>query len=214
MGWTEYHAKFYKKGRVDRKAECDNLFDDSSYKVLKSAMVGSTYYAAIENTTAKTKTVFAIVCLTSTNNRNYYNFAYKDMDETMGPNEAKCPISILKLLTDTNYEYAQNWRQRCWEYHEGKKGKIPLGKLKAGSVVKFSVNGEIYKATKEFGCVVIKNNKISSIRTYWELNHKYLKASSRVINSWGYEIIHKATASEEKEAREKRLSDPYLQKYL
>lgn len=23
MGWTSYHATHYKRGRVDRKAECD-----------------------------------------------------------------------------------------------------------------------------------------------------------------------------------------------
>lgn len=23
MGWTSYHASFYKNGKIDRKAECD-----------------------------------------------------------------------------------------------------------------------------------------------------------------------------------------------
>lgn len=48
MGWTEYVATQYKNGTVDRKAECDILFDGSKSKVLKSRMVGSTYYAAIQ----------------------------------------------------------------------------------------------------------------------------------------------------------------------
>lgn len=37
MGWTEYHASFYKNGKVDRKAECDNLWSKDC-KVLKSTM--------------------------------------------------------------------------------------------------------------------------------------------------------------------------------
>lgn len=45
MGWTEYLATHYKNGTVNRKAECDVLFDNSKTKVLKSRMVGSTYYA-------------------------------------------------------------------------------------------------------------------------------------------------------------------------
>ena len=48
MGWTEYLATHYKNGTVNRKAECDVLFDNSKTKVLKSRMVGSTYYAAVQ----------------------------------------------------------------------------------------------------------------------------------------------------------------------
>ena len=48
MGWTEYIATHYKNGTVNRKAECDVLFDNNRAKVLKSRMVGSTYYAAVQ----------------------------------------------------------------------------------------------------------------------------------------------------------------------
>ena len=58
MGWTEYHATHYKHGKIDRKAECDELFNDfmvdknnnriGKFEVLKSTMVGSTYYAAVK----------------------------------------------------------------------------------------------------------------------------------------------------------------------
>lgn len=53
MGWTSYHATHYKKnGTIDRKAECDAYFMDGlnagHYRVVKSALVGSVYYAAIE----------------------------------------------------------------------------------------------------------------------------------------------------------------------
>ena len=54
MGWTGCWPKFYdKNGRVDRKQECDALlhWEDNNgvRRVLKSAMVGTTYYAAVEH---------------------------------------------------------------------------------------------------------------------------------------------------------------------
>ena len=91
------------------------------YDLLKSAMVGSTHYAAVRKTIFATETepesveVFAAITLTRIDNKDYYNFAYKDMDETMGPCEGKCPKAILDLLTPTEYEYAKEWRKRCYE---------------------------------------------------------------------------------------------------
>lgn len=135
MGWTSQRAIFYKNGTVDRKAEMDNYFkeEDSAngkyrYKTLKSAMVGSTYYAAIEkiNNETKEREVFALICLTSVNMSDYFNFSYKDMDETMGPSERKCPIGILNLLTPTNYQWANEWREDCRKYHAQKNELVRL----------------------------------------------------------------------------------------
>ena len=95
MGWTSYHATYYKKGKVDRKAECDAYWTEGLnrgyYNVLKSAMVGSTYYAAIqplkknvgknergeniyEDIPENEREVFAIIFLTSTDIKQYFNF--------------------------------------------------------------------------------------------------------------------------------------------
>lgn len=47
-------------------------------------------------------------------------FLYKDMDETVGPCEAKMPLSLLKLLKTPAYnEYARSWRKRCWQHALG-----------------------------------------------------------------------------------------------
>ena len=52
MGWTSYNAQYYKNGTVDRKKECDEYWEGGlnrgHFKVLKSTMVGSTYYAAVK----------------------------------------------------------------------------------------------------------------------------------------------------------------------
>lgn len=162
MGWTSQHATYYKNGIIDRKAEMDNYFkeEDSAngkyhFKTLKSAMVGSTYYAAIEkiNNETKEREVFALICLTSVDMNDYFNFSYKDMDETMGPNERKCPIGILNLLTPTDSQWANEWRNDCRKYHEKKNEFARLDAYgKKGGKIGFTLKNNLtsgYKAGEE-----------------------------------------------------------------
>lgn len=114
MGWSYYCHRV-----ESAKEEMDKLHtwssDGVTRKVLKSAMVGSTYYAAVEAIFPDgRRQVFASVCLTK---RSRNDFGYKGMDESMGPNEARCPLAILNLLTETDSEHANDWRQRCRKYH-------------------------------------------------------------------------------------------------
>ena len=74
------------------------------------------YYAAVERTDEHGKRlVLAVVCLVNYNLRakEGYIFGYKDMNESMGPCETDCPAAILDLLTETDREYAKQWRERC-----------------------------------------------------------------------------------------------------
>lgn len=140
MGWTSYNAKYYKKGKIDRIAEVKSHFkEDENYKVLKASAVGSTIYMAVEREINNEKIVFCAVYLTSTNMKDYYNFSYKDMDETVGPCQRECPESILKLLTPTDSEWANEWRADCWENIRKKKEKRKdpnsLANLPIGSVI-------------------------------------------------------------------------------
>lgn len=112
MGWTEYHATYYKNGKVDRKAECDNLWAKEC-KVLKSAMKGKIYYCALQ--TPDGDVIGQVVITSGTNRRDpYFNFGYKAMSETCGPCYYDCPKSILDLLTPTDSEWANKWRQKCY----------------------------------------------------------------------------------------------------
>lgn len=150
MGWTSYSATYYKNGKVDRKAEIDSLFNRDGYSVLKSTMVGTTYYGAVKYLNRQGKeVVFGLVCLTRVDNKDYYNFSYKDMDETMGPYAYDCPKSIIKLLTPTDNEFALKWREKCLN-----KGKVEttaqkLSKLPVGTRIKFKDwNNEIVECVK------------------------------------------------------------------
>ncbi|MCM1218800.1 MAG: hypothetical protein NC548_30315 [Lachnospiraceae bacterium] len=159
MGWTGTIATRYKKGIIDRKAECDGYFMEGlnagHYEVLKSTMRGSVYYAAVQNKTRyvgrdeKNKPVYepiengavwAAVFLTSVEGPWFY---YKDMSEDMGPCECDCPTSILNLLSETDSEYALAWRERCRKSREEKKNPNALNNLPVGAVIRFTNwNGE------------------------------------------------------------------------
>lgn len=181
MGWTEYNASHYKyiKGRrvIDRKAECDEIFKtEDSYNGkyhltnLKSAMVGSTYYAAIERINKENpedRIVFAVVCLTSTDMKNYYNFAYKDMDETCGPYQSNCPKGILDLLTPTESEWANAWRQRCYENLQKKKDPNTLNNLPVGTKIKVVMPFDTTYHNKGQEVILVKATNWKGNRTAW-----------------------------------------------
>ena len=96
------------------------------YKVLDSATVKfNTFYAAIErkNTETGERHVFAVIFLLRHVPKEHHNFGYKDMSEDMGPCEDDCPERILKLLTPTDSEYANDWRRRCWAKIEARKSR-------------------------------------------------------------------------------------------
>ena len=156
MGWTWYRAThYYPNGGIDRRAECDAYFMEGlnrgHYDVLKSTMVGKVYYAAVKklkkydgcdekgewiysDLPPEEQKVFGAVFITSTLMKDYFNFGYKDMDESMGPGDCDCPKSIIALLSETDNLYALHWRQKCLERCNGKPS---LGKLPIGTVIEF-----------------------------------------------------------------------------
>ena len=152
MGWLFYDAKHYtERGKVDRKAECDSIYtwEDEKYKteVVKSAMKGRVYYAAIRQTDKQTgkSQIQGNVTLTSSE-RGGFNFGYKGISENCGPCEDSCPKSILLLLTDTDNEYAKEWRERCWNNIYNK--KPTLTSVKIGQVIEFQFGNETIRAEK------------------------------------------------------------------
>lgn len=200
MGWLEYRATHYKNGKVDRKAEMDSKFnwEDESRKVevLKSSMAGSTYYAAVKslNKTNGHECVTAAVCLTSTNSKDYYNFAYKGMDESMGPYKYDCPKGILDLLTPTESEYANEWRKKCYEQHAKKKDPNSFGKLPVGTVIKVVMPFDTNYFETGQEVTLKKCNKWGSNRTEWITQMRpYCRfaASLMKLLTESYEIIQR-----------------------
>ena len=106
-------------------------------------MVGTTYYAAVRR--KDDGVVYAVVALTQMEEGE---FGFKDITEICGPVEEKCPVGILKLLSPTDNELAQEWRKRCLENHEA---QLRLRRLKTTSLTGFiikTMQGYVSKVTK------------------------------------------------------------------
>lgn len=145
MGWIFTQVQKGQAGEYLKKTMTwDN--EHSKGELLKGAFVNwHEYYAAVKITkkdSNKTYTI-AVICLIQYAPKDYYNFGYKDLEESMGVYKNNCPASILKLLTpceeiydkDSNsYKYSKNWRIACWENIFRNND---ANRLKNNSVIKF-----------------------------------------------------------------------------
>lgn len=168
MGWTGYPAAHYKNGKIDRKAEVKARMSNwEHHTILKDSLVGSTWYAAVRDDVSGE--VFGFVVLTKVDGGDLWT---KEMDETFGPFHFACPKGILKLLTPTDNEQANEWRKNCWQYHEEQKDPHLFKNMPEGTKVKWTVahdywtggiqKGEVHTLTK------IKYRK----RYYWQLEDR------------------------------------------
>lgn len=188
MGWTSYPATFHKgNGIVDRKAECDYVINtESRYAVVKSAMVGSVYYAAVK--TVDSDEVWAAVFLTSVDGNEFF---YKDMEETVLPYEHKCPMSILNLLTPTDNQCANTWRKNCIEYHKKVNSPKAFKNLKEGQKVLWSApNGKLRGFHKGNKVVMTKTKVNGCKRCVWLLDNMHQYILPKYIDQDDYELIY------------------------
>ncbi len=148
MGWTFTRREpgkpvldfFVENGVLRWGDDCPH-----SYRVLDSALVRrSVFYAAVEQThktTGERKVWAAVILVKFVHGAGWHgfnhNFGWKDMDESVGPCESDCPEKILKLLTPTEYEHANDWRRRCWAHIEKRKA---VKNLPAGTVLQYGDN--------------------------------------------------------------------------
>lgn len=207
MGWTFYNATHYKNGKVDRKAECDAYWEEclnkGHFKVVKSAMHGSVYYGAIKKLvkySGKTEDgrfiyepipeeeqkVHAVVFLTSVKSKEFFNFGYKDMDETMLPYYYDCPKSVLDVLSPTDNDSANEWRKQCRERIASKNDGKSLSKLPVGSIIRYTGNdGKIVE--------LIKQPPAYQFKTAWWLVRGQFKYAKKKDIPENYEVIRFGT---------------------
>jgi len=186
MGWTYLHKDkdmntkdFFSKefNFIDKRGRKVTVLDCASY--LTEA------YLAIESLTpGEERMVFGMVCLIHYTRNDYYNFGYKDMDESMGPYYYNCPERILKLLTPTTYQNAIKWRKKCWEGIERKKAQPPY---KIGDILEFKkplVFSGGYKVAQ-----LRSVNKRRFIFECPEHNGTRFRIRKATLNSIPYEIV-------------------------
>mgnify|MGYP006109258281 CR=1 FL=1 len=157
MGWTgNYISSNF--SYADEKKLIQDLFTwpgESEYaaSLLQLSKQGSAWYAAVQFLPADPdkfaghpyyladpidgSITWAAVILTS---RSGSEFMYKDLEESVGPNECKAPLSLLKKLsplkenvTDNPGIWAGRWRDKCIDAANGKK---QAKSLKDGYVIK------------------------------------------------------------------------------
>lgn len=124
MGWTGIPG-FY-GGTKEKIEEVTRGFTNT--EVLKVRKVGSTIYSAMHN--KDTDEVWCLVTLTAMDKGE---FLYKSMSDKCGPGVVDCPVSILDLLTETDNEYANQWREKARKVAEVKSRKV-----KSGDIIKMA----------------------------------------------------------------------------
>ena len=148
MGWTGMKAKYYyKNGMINRKKECDELIEacPDDYKLIKSALIGTCYYAAVRMLKKTEQSVVGIVIKTTVRMKEDLNFLYKWVSEDMGPADTYCPDNILDELSETDSDWAKNWRAECRKCNERKQ---KLSAMPVGAEIKVTCEGFEYVMTK------------------------------------------------------------------
>lgn len=131
MGWTTmYREKGLSNDEFFRREFPTTLTERGT--ILDSATIGGVYYAAVKGSHNSPDEVWCLVVLTARYPRaaDGLNFGYKEMSDTMGPAEDRCPLRIIDLLTPTDSEWSNEWRARCRAY-------AAKPKPKKGDVVEF-----------------------------------------------------------------------------
>lgn len=144
MGWDGHFLS--DTSTRGRKKYLDDKYtyesDTRIVSVVKSAMVGTTYYAALRVYDKQTDTEIITCDVVLTRSADWPQVMFKHMGESCGPCYYDCPASILALLTPTDSEWANEWRRKCIEARKAKnaKRKDPraLNNLPLGSVVTFA----------------------------------------------------------------------------
>ena len=180
MGWT---CTYYPRGKSFLKF-CKEEFEwkneNGSVRILDACLKNfNEGYMAVERTVTKTgeRFVFAMVMTITWHRDSYHNICYKEMDETMQPYLYNCPERILKLLTPTDNEEANKWRQRCWERIElNKKINKMFRKIQVGDKLIF--NSPIYFTdgykTKELTVTAKKKSNLR-VDNFYIIRKKTLK---------------------------------------
>lgn len=114
MGWTYYQASNFKNGRVDRKAEVLDVFNNHiNSKLLKMTSKGNDYYGLFEDNNKK---MWVLLLLTSVSKTE---FGYKDI--CLNPTEiGGIPNSVLKDFVPSTEEDAK-WLKDNLEANERQK---------------------------------------------------------------------------------------------
>lgn len=103
MGWLF--------GHYERSTLIEHLVNGNGVKTLKHFLSGNNLWCVHEHDGQRWACLYLLRGSPKVKN-DPCNWGYKDVDETMGPNEISFPYTWLDLLTPTDSKYANEWRAR------------------------------------------------------------------------------------------------------
>lgn len=103
MGWLF--------GHYERSTLVKHLTDGNGVKTIKHCLVGNNLWCVHEHDGQRWACLYLLRGSPRIKNDSY-NWGYKEIDESMGPNEISFPYTWLDLLTPTDSKYANEWRAR------------------------------------------------------------------------------------------------------
>lgn len=190
VGWTFMHDDRKRKTIMDELYSQSETVERPEHRVLKSSIVGSVYYAAVQiSKGGNVQQVYAAVALTKIV-KDYYNFGYKDMSESCCPYYYNCPKTVFDLLTPTDNELAIQWRVHVKERMQLNK----LNKLPEGSIIQFVSQYNLSSGTHKGDTVTLhkfKNGK----RCIWtdgdyKWDKEYISADFEIVQEG---VVHEKT---------------------
>lgn len=111
MGWSFEHRD---RGTSNLDFFRQQFDPANGYALLDGATVGGTFYGALRQPDGK---VTAMVVLTKWIPNDYHNFGTKDMTESWGPVEARCPERILDMLSSTEDLFGETQYETVCDEH-------------------------------------------------------------------------------------------------
>lgn len=103
MGWLF--------GHYERRTLIEHLVNGNGVKTLKHFLSGNNLWCVHEHDGQRWACLYLLRGSPKVRN-DPYNWGYKDVDESMGPNAISFPYTWLDLLTPTDSKYANEWRAR------------------------------------------------------------------------------------------------------
>lgn len=160
MGWTSLHRD---KGISDKEFFENNVLTKEKYELVasnSSAGYSGEFYAAIRD--KMSGEVFSVVMLKTWYPKEYYNFCYKIISESSGPNGCRASQQVLDALTPTTSKYAVEWREAVKARLDRQK---KLNKIKPGTHIRLDSPVSLTSGDKMDVFTIMKGrNLVRSIR--------------------------------------------------
>ena len=179
MGWTYTNKRSYET--VDEFFERE-LLGGHLKPVGKGALIHfHEYYRAVLN--EKTNKIFCLVCLVDLKGDRDFNFGYKDMEDSCGPTVYNCPKRILDVLSKTDHEWANEWREKCRQRLEKRSSS---NKIKEGTIIRFNHAIEFTNGAKAdtFVLCVEKGYGRHRARKYFAIYENGIQHGRYRIRNW------------------------------